>query len=266
MGRARGRTLAPSGGEQRQEAVDQPSTEDRPLLERDDELQAIDHALAELRDTADGVPQVPRGGLLAFTGEAGLGKTTLIAAVRARAAALGFTVFSGKGGENERGMAFRVVRQAMQPILARMGEPERRDFLGSWYDIVGAALGLEATDPARMPDPTGVRDGLDWVMTRLTMLNSPVVLLLDDLHWADAESLDWLASFAPRVANLPLLIVVGYRPRAAPARAVPARRGRCGADHQGRSGRGSRGRVLRRMLDGHRRKPLRGRRTGHQAP
>ena len=190
----------------------QPITEDRPLLERDEELRAIDHALAELRDTVDGVPQVPRGGLLAFTGEAGLGKTTLIAAVRARAAALGFTVFSGRGGENARGMAFRVVRQAMQPTLAGMSETERRDFLGSWYDIVGTALGLEATDPARVPDPTGVRDGLDWVMTRLTMLNSPVVLLLDDLHWADAESLDWLASFAPRVANLPLLIVVGYRP------------------------------------------------------
>jgi hypothetical protein len=160
----------------------QPITEHRPLLERDEELQATDHALAALRDTVDGVPRVPRGGLLAFTGEAGLGKTTLIAAARARAAALGFTVFSGKGGENERGMAFRVVRQIMQPVLARMDETERRDFLGSWYDIVGAAIGLEATDTARMPDPTGVRDGLDWVMTRLTMLNSPVVLLLDDLQ------------------------------------------------------------------------------------
>ncbi|MGX1566049.1 ATP-binding protein [Streptomyces sp. NPDC055506] len=190
----------------------QPITDHRPLLERDEELQAIDRALAGLRDTAEGVPRTPRGGLLAFTGVAGLGKTTLIAAARARAAAQGFTVFSGKGGENEQGLPFRVVRQVMQPVLAGMSGTECREFLGSWYDIVGAALGLEATDTARMPDPTGVRDGLDWVMTRLTMLNSPVVLLLDDLHWADTESLDWLASFAPRVADLPLLMVVGYRP------------------------------------------------------
>ncbi|MFC9503798.1 ATP-binding protein [Streptomyces sp. NPDC057002] len=201
----------------------QPITEHRPLLERDKELQAIDRALAGLRDTAEGVPRTPQGGLLAFTGVAGLGKTTLIAAARARAAAQGFTVFSGKGGENEQGLAFRVVRQVMQPVLAGMSGPERREFLGSWYDIVGAALGLEATDTARMPDPTGVRDGLDWVMTRLTMLNAPVVLLLDDLHWADTESLDWLASFAPRVADLPLLVVIGYRPDELPPDATSFR-------------------------------------------
>ncbi|GGY32233.1 ATP-binding protein [Streptomyces djakartensis] len=201
----------------------QPSTEHRPLLERDVELRAIDRAMAGLRDAADGARRAPRGGLLAFTGEAGMGKTTLIAAARARAAAMGFTVFSGRGGENERGLAFRVVRQIMQPVLAAMGETERRDFLGSWYDIVGAALGLEATDTARMPDPTGVRDGLDWVMTRLTMMNAPVVLLLDDLHWADTESLDWLASFAPRVADLPLLTVVGYRPDELPPAATSFR-------------------------------------------
>ncbi|PAZ15567.1 hypothetical protein CLM62_12245 [Streptomyces sp. SA15] len=201
----------------------QPITEQRPLLERDQELEAIDCALSELRDAVEGVPRAPRGGLLAFTGEGGLGKTTLIAAARARAAAHGFTVFSGKGGEKEQGLAFRVVRQLMQPTLARMSETERRAFLGSWYDIVGAALGLEATDPARMPDPTGVRDGLDWVMTRLTTMNAPVVLLLDDVHWADAESLDWIASFAPRVADLPLLIVVAYRPDELPSDATSFR-------------------------------------------
>ena len=201
----------------------QPITEHRPLLERNRELQALDSALSDLRTTVDGAPRATRGGLLAFTGEAGLGKTTLIAAARTRAAALGLTVVSGTGGEKEQGLAFRVVRQVMQPTLATMNETERRAFLGSWYDIVGAALGLEATDTTQRPDPTGVRDGLDWVMTRLTVTNGPLVLLLDDLHWADAESLDWLASFAPRVADLPLLIVVAYRPDELPPDATSFR-------------------------------------------
>ncbi|MER5215583.1 AAA family ATPase [Streptomyces sp. NPDC002838] len=190
----------------------QPTIEHRPLLERHRELLALDTALAELQNTVDGVPRVPRGGLLAFAGAAGMGKTALIAAARVRAAAQGFTVLSGKGGEKEQGMAFRVVRHLLQPCLVAMDEPELRTFLGSWYDTVAATLGLEATSTAHVPDPTGVRDGLDLVMTRLTVKKAPVVLLLDDLQWADAESLGWLASFAPRAADLPLLIVAAYRP------------------------------------------------------
>ena len=204
-------------------------TESCPLLERDRELAALDSALSELHHAADGVPRTLPGGLLAFTGPAGLGKSALMAEARTRATAHGFTVLSGRGGENEQELAFRVVRQLVQPTLASMGE-EARTFLGSWYDIVAGALGLEATDTAHAPDPTGVRDGLDWVMTRLTVLKAPVVLLLDDLHWADVESLGWLTSFAPRAADLPLLIVVAYRPDELPPeasafRALMARHG-----------------------------------------
>ncbi|MBP2047484.1 hypothetical protein J2Z21_000406 [Streptomyces griseochromogenes] len=200
-----------------------------PLLERDRELQALDSALSELRDAADGVPRTLPGGLLAFTGPAGLGKSALMAEARTRATTRGFTVLSGRGGENEQESAFRVVRQLVQPALALMDE-DVHVFLGSWYDIVAGALGLEATDTAHAPDPTGVRDGLDWVMTRLTVRKAPVVLLLDDLHWADVESLGWLTSFASRAADLPLLIVVAYRPdelppEAAAFRALVARHG-----------------------------------------
>ncbi|GHC80512.1 hypothetical protein RFN57_08690 [Streptomyces violaceochromogenes] len=49
----------------------QPTPENRPLLERRKELRALDSALNALRDTVGGVPQAPRGGLLAFTGPGG---------------------------------------------------------------------------------------------------------------------------------------------------------------------------------------------------
>ncbi|MFJ8360890.1 ATP-binding protein [Streptomyces sp. NPDC093984] len=195
----------------------QPITGHRHLLERNRELKAIDSALAALCDAADGAPPARQGGLLAFTGSAGMGKTTLLAEVRSRAVTHGCTVLSGKGGENEQGLAFRVVRQLLQPVLATMDDTNRRELMGSWYDIVAAALGLEAECAAPVPDPTVVRDGLDWVMTRLTVVKAPVVLLLDDMHWADDESLSWLASFAPRAHDLPLLIVVAYRPDELPS-------------------------------------------------
>ena len=62
------------------------------------------------------------------------------------------------------------------------------------------------------PDPQGLRDGLDWVLTHLVVLRAPMVLVLDDAHWADPESLGWLAAFAPRAEELPLLVVAAYRP------------------------------------------------------
>ncbi|WP_227026037.1 ATP-binding protein [Streptomyces fodineus] len=189
------------------------------LIERRRELQALDAAFQELRRTADGMPRARGKGVLAFTGPAGLGKTALMTQARAQAAAYGFTVLSGRGGEAEQGSAFRVVRQLVQPSLARMEGAELRAFLGSWYDIVAAVLGLEACGPGPAPDRTGVREGLDWVMTRLTVRKAPVVLLLDDLHWADTESLSWLDSFASRVEDLPLLIVVAYRPDELPSEA-----------------------------------------------
>ncbi|MEV5437621.1 AAA family ATPase [Streptomyces sp. NPDC052682] len=188
------------------------SPDSRPLLERRRELRALDTALSDLRAAAEGGPGARHRGLLAFTGPAGRGKTALIAEARARAVARGFRVLSGRGGETEQELAFRVVRQFMQPALAAQSETDLRSFLGSWYDILAAALGLEAADTSPVPDPTGVRDGLDWVMTRLALQKEPVVLLLDDAHWADPESLSWLASFGPRAADLPLLIVVAYRP------------------------------------------------------
>ncbi|MEV5430890.1 AAA family ATPase [Streptomyces sp. NPDC052701] len=200
----------------------QPFTGSQPLLERRRELRALDDALSGLR-AADGGPGAPRTGLLAFTGPAGRGKTALIAQARARAAAHGFRVLSGRGGETGQELAFHVVRQLVQPALAAMSGAELRVFLGSWYDIVAAALGLEAADTSHVPDPTGVRDGLDWILTRLTVQQAPVVLLLDDLHWADLESLRWLTSFAPRAAGLPLLIVVAYRPDDMPPEAAAFR-------------------------------------------
>ncbi|MCM2417981.1 AAA family ATPase [Streptomyces sp. RKAG293] len=194
----------------------------RPLLEREPELAAVDEALRQLTGLrADGAESRdrPRGGLLAFSGTAGLGKTTLLAEARRRAADQGCTVLSARGGDQEQRVAFHVARQLLQPQLAGSGESELRSSLGSWYGIVGPALGLCAAGDGVAPDPQGLRDGLDWVVTHLAQRRAPVVLVLDDAHWADPESLTWLAAFAPRAAELSMLIVVAYRPEELPEHA-----------------------------------------------
>lgn len=204
---------------------------ERILFERESELAAVDEALDELTGPGpQGPPYRARGALLAVTGRAGLGKTTLLAEVRRRAAARGCTVLSARGGDQEQRVAFHVTRQLLQPQLAGASEAEVRAALGGWHGIVGPALGLCAPTGGAPPDPQGLCDGLDWVLTQLAVRRAPVVLVLDDAHWADPESLRWLAAFAPRAEELPLLVVVAYRPDELPDhadafRALPGRAG-----------------------------------------
>ncbi|MFC4501003.1 MULTISPECIES: ATP-binding protein [Streptomyces] len=172
----------------------------------------------------------PRGGLLVFAGRGGVGKTTLLGEVRRRAVGRGCAVLSARGGDQEQRVAFHVARQLLQPRFAASTEADLRAALGSWYDIVGPALGLCAPNDGAPPDQQGLRDGLDWVLTQLAVRSAPLVLVLDDAHWADPESLSWLAGFAPRAEELPLLMAVAYRPEELPAhaeafRSLPGRAG-----------------------------------------
>ncbi|SHM43036.1 ATP-binding protein [Actinacidiphila paucisporea] len=200
--------------------ADRPPRRKRLLLERETETAALEALLADLSGPSQGAAALGTGGLLVFAGPAGLGKTTLLGEVRRRAMARGCTVLSARGGEQEQGVAFQVVRHLVQPLLATGTEAEHRETLGNWYDIVAPAVGLVAGAANGSPDPQGVRDGLDWIVTRFAVQRAPLVVMLDDAHWADAESLAWLTGFAPRVDELPMLLVVAYRPDELPRDAM----------------------------------------------
>ncbi|WP_371503248.1 AAA family ATPase [Kitasatospora sp. NBC_00374] len=153
------------------------------------------------------------GELLLYSGPAGMGKTSVLHQVR-RLAKLqpGCTVLFARGGERQRNEPFRVLRQLLLPVLGGLTEAESREVFGNWYGIVGPAIGLFPPSGELEPlDPQGVRDGLDFVLTQLAPRRAPLVMVIDDLHWADLESLTWLASFAVRSRELPVLLVLGYR-------------------------------------------------------
>ncbi len=176
------------------------------LWERDEEVAAVARAVDNL--CAD---RSSSGGLLVFRGEAGLGKTTLLAETRRIAEARGCTVWSARGGETLRSVPFNVVRQLLQPALVSMLPEEAREYLGDWYDIAGPALGI-AEPGDRQADPQGVCDGLVAAVRRLARRDWPLVLLIDDAHWADQETLHWLAGLAERLDEMSVLVVVTRRP------------------------------------------------------
>lgn len=181
---------------------------DEPLLERLHELTSI---RTLVRDLGNG-PQ--HGGVVVFEGAAGLGKTSLIEVARRTAVAHDCTVLRAKGGEREQGRAFHVVRQLFRPLLAAYDAAERHELLGGWWDLVAPAIGLApaAAGGSPPPDPHGVRDALDWLMAGLGQRRGRVVMLVDDAHWADRESLMWLEAFARTVESMPVLLLIARRP------------------------------------------------------
>ncbi|MET8578848.1 AAA family ATPase [Streptomyces sp. NPDC005012] len=185
-------------------------TEERPgpasLWERDDEVAAIEQAVDALC-----TGHAPAGRFLVLRGDAGLGKTTLLARAHRIAELRGCTVWSARGGETLRSVPYNVVRQLLQPALLGLLPEETREYLGDWHDIAGPALGL-AEPGAGQPDPGSVCDGLVTVLRRLARREYPLVLLVDDAHWADLETLRWLAELGRRLEDTSVLVIVASRP------------------------------------------------------
>jgi tetratricopeptide (TPR) repeat protein len=181
------------------------------LYEREQELKVARAAIDDLcRGFVAG--KLELGGLLFFSGDAGLGKTALLTEVRQMAGRReGTTVLFARGSEQHQEVPFYVLRQLLQPLLARMSEDRRRDLFGAWYDIAAPAMGLARPDPAVAPEPQGVQDALVWVITQLAVNLAPLVIIVDDVHWADPLTLTWLSAFSARVRELPVLVVLAFR-------------------------------------------------------
>ena len=173
------------------------------LLERDHELEELDTILGNAREG--------RGRLSLIEGPAGVGKTAVLREGRQRAVARGITALSARGGELERDFGFGVVRQLLEPALAR-AEPREREAL-----LAGAAHLSEpvfATHPGETRDagaPThAVLHGLYWLIVNLAE-RAPLVLAIDDVHWADEPSLRFLNHLARRLDGVRTAIVLARR-------------------------------------------------------
>jgi DNA-binding CsgD family transcriptional regulator len=178
------------------------------LIERADEL----HALRGLVARAAGGES---GGVTFVEAAAGLGKTRLLeaAAELARCARVG--VLHARGGELEKSFPFGIAAQLFAPAVAALDREQRDPVLSG-----AAELALEIVDPAAAAAtaPASSEDalyarlhGLYWVCAGLAA-QAPLVLIVDDAHWADEPSLQWLLFMARRIRDLPVTLVVSARP------------------------------------------------------
>jgi predicted ATPase len=158
---------------------------------------------------------------LALVGEPGMGKTRLLAELSARAEQRGNLVLSGSASELERELPFWVFVDALDEYVQGL-EPRRLDALDeadrtqlghvfpsfeAHADGVGAGLRDE-----RFRTHRAVRR-----LFEALAVPKPLVLLLDDVHWADAGTIELLGSLLRRPPAATVLMAIAVRPRQVPA-------------------------------------------------
>ena len=165
-----------------------------------------------------------KGSLVCVSGEAGIGKTTLVEQfLEELPTSRKFcTVASGRCSERLAGSeAYLPILEALQGLLHGLdgGVVERLMTLvaPTWYVQVAPLWAAE--DPSfshvLKDAKTASRERMKRELSALVEELSrpqPLVLFLDDLHWADASTIDMLAYVARRLPSNPVLIVVTYRP------------------------------------------------------
>ena len=179
--------------------------ESRQLVGRGRELERIEAAIA---DVVGG-----QGSLLMLVGEAGIGKTTLAGVAGDLAEAAGLTRLSARGGEGESTVPFGVVRQVLEPPL-RFDAHLRERVLSGSAELATAVITTQTPSPppTALPavDPHVILHGLFWVCSNLAE-ETPLIIVIDDLHWADPASIRFLSYLAQRASDLPILLLLAFR-------------------------------------------------------
>jgi DNA-binding CsgD family transcriptional regulator len=172
------------------------------LLEREEALAA---AAATVSRAGEGA-----GGLLLVRGHAGVGKSAFLRAVEQGARARGVKTLAALGSELERDFGFGVAVQLFGTELAT-GTASRRDALlagpAQLAEPVFSAGAVGDDAPSLFP----LLHGLHWLTTNVAG-DGPLLLAIDDLHWADEPSLQFLLYLLQRIDELPVAVVATFRP------------------------------------------------------
>jgi serine/threonine protein kinase/predicted ATPase len=164
-----------------------------------------------------------RGLLLCVTGESGLGKTTLVEHFLEDLTIHGRLCGVARGRCSERlagAEAYLPFLEALDDLLRSDGGPSAARLLRAaapaWYAQLAPPV-VSGPDPGPLPEailaasPERLKRELGAFCREVSRLR-PLVLFLDDVHWADPSSVDLLAYLGSKCAELRVLLVVSYRP------------------------------------------------------
>ena len=158
-------------------------------------------------------------GTILIAGEAGVGKTRLVAELERHATTAGARVLAGDCIELAEGeLPFAPLTGALRPLARELG-PAELDALPGREEL--ARLLPELGDPGErwisrdsaLDEPLAQSRLFEVLLALFTRLgeDSPVVLVIEDLHWADRSTRDFLSFLIRNAHDARLLLVCTYR-------------------------------------------------------
>ena len=165
--------------------------------------------------------QSGRGEWLLLYGEAGVGKTRLAYQLLRRAADLTMTVISASCQALERNLSFAPLADALGRYFYGLPDANVQSLpIAAFSSLAQIIPSLQDRIPYAPPIPEPIASAeenrqrlIDSIVTTLTVLATmrPMVLFVDDLQWADPDTLATLNRLVHRLSDLPLFLLMAYR-------------------------------------------------------
>ena len=173
------------------------------VVGRDEEWQALQRALDRL---ADG-----HGTTAVVVGEAGVGKSRLLREAAEEGVRRGAVVLTGRAVERDSPLPFRPVAEALFSHLRKSGPPQVPE-LAPFRPILGRLV-PEWRHPGESPGEESLVVLGEAVLRLLATLGEGAgcMLVLEDLHWADAETIEVVEYLADNIAEEPVFCLISLR-------------------------------------------------------
>jgi ATP/maltotriose-dependent transcriptional regulator MalT len=170
---------------------------------------------AELSAAHELVDATSRGesGLLLVAGEAGVGKSRLVAEVADHAREQGVRVLSGRCVQlGPEGLPFAPVAEALRELLRDTGGEELDEILGPARELVARLVSASGTAPGERSLLEGSQL-LELALGLVERLSAdrPLLMIIEDLQWADRSTLQLAAFLAQNLRGVPAVMVFTYR-------------------------------------------------------
>jgi ATP/maltotriose-dependent transcriptional regulator MalT len=177
------------------------------LVGRVEELQALEAAWGR---AANGEPAV-----VLLGGEAGVGKTRLVAELTTHCTSNGTRVLSGGCVPVGRGtLPYAPIVEALRALLVDLDASAVRELVGpSWSELARLLPALGELDRTSAPEQAGQSRLFELLLGLLGRLSeqAPLLLVVEDLHWADQSTRELLAFLVRNLRRERVLVVVSYR-------------------------------------------------------